>query len=81
MTWCRPSLCQLTVVMCINTVGLTRGAVCPSPWLAAAAAAAGASQHALAAETSDQVAEALLDINTLAPIRLTQAVLPHMLKR
>ena len=45
------------------------------------AADTGASQHALAAETSDQVAEALLDINALAPIRLTQAVLPHMLKR
>lgn len=42
---------------------------------------AGASQHALACETSDEVAEALLDINTLAPIRLTQAVLPHMIKR
>lgn len=56
---------------------LTRAAACPL----AAVAAAGASQHALAAETSDQVAEALLDINALAPIRLTQAVLPHMLKR
>jgi NAD(P)-dependent dehydrogenase (short-subunit alcohol dehydrogenase family) len=42
---------------------------------------AGASQHALAAETVDSVAEALLEINTLAPIRLTQAALPHMLKR
>lgn len=42
---------------------------------------AGASQHALVSETSDEVAEALLDINTLAPIRLTQAVLPHMIKR
>lgn len=42
---------------------------------------AGASQHALAVETTDQVAEALLDINALAPIRLTHAVLPHMLKR
>jgi NAD(P)-dependent dehydrogenase (short-subunit alcohol dehydrogenase family) len=45
------------------------------------AAVTGASQHALAAETTDQVAEALLDINALAPIRLTQAVLPYMLKR
>lgn len=42
---------------------------------------AGASQHALASETTDEVAEALLDINALAPIRLTQAVLPLMLKR
>lgn len=42
---------------------------------------AGASQHALASDTTDAVAEALLDINTLAPIRLTQAVLPFMLKR
>jgi NADP-dependent 3-hydroxy acid dehydrogenase YdfG len=42
---------------------------------------AGASQHALAAETTGQVAEKLLQLNTLAPIRLTQAVLPHMIKR
>lgn len=42
---------------------------------------AGASQHALASETTDLVVEQLLDINTLAPIRLTQAVLPYMLKR
>lgn len=42
---------------------------------------AGASQHALAAETTDEVAEKLLDINTLAPIRLTHAALPFMLKR
>uniref|UniRef100_A0A383WEJ1 Ketoreductase domain-containing protein n=1 Tax=Tetradesmus obliquus TaxID=3088 RepID=A0A383WEJ1_TETOB len=42
---------------------------------------AGASQHALAAETTGEVAQQLLDINTLAPIRLTQAALPHMLKR
>jgi NAD(P)-dependent dehydrogenase (short-subunit alcohol dehydrogenase family) len=42
---------------------------------------AGASQHALAAETTDSVAEALLEINTLAPMRLTHAALPHMLKR
>jgi dehydrogenase/reductase SDR family protein 7 len=42
---------------------------------------AGASQHALASETTSEVAQQLLDINTLAPIRLTQAVLPYMLKR
>jgi hypothetical protein len=42
---------------------------------------AGASQHALAADTTGEVAQQLLDINTLAPIRLTQAVLPYMLKR
>ncbi|WIA36880.1 hypothetical protein OEZ86_008130 [Tetradesmus obliquus] len=54
----------------------------PEADLAAAAAAAdGASQHALAAETTGEVAQQLLDINTLAPIRLTQAALPHMLKR
>jgi hypothetical protein len=41
----------------------------------------GASQHALAAETTGEVAEKLLKINTLAPIRLTQAALPLMLKR
>eukprot|EP00879_Flechtneria_rotunda_P020883 GHRR01021988.1.p1 GENE.GHRR01021988.1~~GHRR01021988.1.p1 ORF type:complete len:353 (+),score=105.84 GHRR01021988.1:292-1350(+) len=42
---------------------------------------AGASQHALAAETTAEVAQKLLDINTLAPIKLTQAVLPYMIKR
>jgi short-subunit dehydrogenase len=57
---------------CIGSKG-TLHACCPC--------ATGASQHALAAETTDQVAEALLDINTLAPIRLTQAILPYMLKR
>jgi short-subunit dehydrogenase len=42
---------------------------------------AGASQHALASETTGQVAQQLLEINTLAPIKLTQAMLPYMLKR
>lgn len=42
---------------------------------------AGASQHALASETSAEVARKLLDINALAPIALTRAALPHMLAR
>lgn len=41
----------------------------------------GASQHALASETSDEVAQQLIDLNTMAPIKLTRALLPHMLQR
>lgn len=42
---------------------------------------AGASQHALAAETSWQVADQLCRLNTMGPIHLTRAILPHMLTR
>ncbi|KIY95436.1 hypothetical protein MNEG_12525 [Monoraphidium neglectum] len=42
---------------------------------------AGASQHALAAETSREVAEKLLSLNALGPIALTRAALPQMLAR
>ena len=41
--------------------------------------AAGASQHALAEETSPDVTKKLFDLNTVAPINLTQALLPHIL--
>jgi dehydrogenase/reductase SDR family protein 7 len=51
------------------------------PQLATLCVIAGASQHALASETTGEVAQQLLEINTLAPIKLTQAVLPYMLKR
>eukprot|EP00878_Enallax_costatus_P028471 GHUV01030755.1.p1 GENE.GHUV01030755.1~~GHUV01030755.1.p1 ORF type:complete len:242 (+),score=58.72 GHUV01030755.1:199-924(+) len=42
---------------------------------------AGASQHALAVDTSDDVARQLMELNAMAPIRLTRAILPHMVKR
>lgn len=41
---------------------------------------AGASQHALAEDTSPEVTQKLFQLNTLAPINLTQALLPHLLK-
>lgn len=40
---------------------------------------AGASQHALAEDTSPDVTQKLFQLNTLAPINLTQALLPHIL--
>lgn len=40
---------------------------------------AGASQHALAEETTPDVTKKLFDLNTVAPINLTQALLPHVL--
>ncbi|PNW86961.1 hypothetical protein CHLRE_02g103100v5 [Chlamydomonas reinhardtii] len=42
---------------------------------------AGASQHALASETSAQVTDELMALNAVGPIKLTRAVLPHMLRR
>lgn len=42
---------------------------------------AGASQHSLAEETSAEVVEQLFQLNTLGPMHLTRAVLPHMLRR
>ncbi|GFR45808.1 hypothetical protein Agub_g7264 [Astrephomene gubernaculifera] len=42
---------------------------------------AGASQHALASETSAQVTDQLMQLNALGPIKLTRAVLPYMLQR
>uniref|UniRef100_A0A7S0UUM4 NAD(P)-binding protein n=1 Tax=Polytomella parva TaxID=51329 RepID=A0A7S0UUM4_9CHLO len=41
---------------------------------------AGASQHSIAADTSPQVSRSLLDLNGLAPIRLTRLVLPYLLQ-
>jgi hypothetical protein len=41
----------------------------------------GASQHALAAETTQEVTGQLLDLNALGPIALTRAALPLMLQR
>jgi short-subunit dehydrogenase len=35
----------------------------------------------LAAETTDQVATQLLELNTLGPIKLQQAIMPYMLAR
>lgn len=41
----------------------------------------GASQHALASETSAQVTDELMALNAVGPIKLTRAVLPYMLRR
>ncbi len=41
----------------------------------------GASQASLADETSGKVATDMVQLNTLGPIRLTQAALPAMLQR
>lgn len=41
---------------------------------------AGASQHALAEDTTPEVTHKLFQLNTLAPITLTQALLPHILQ-
>lgn len=41
----------------------------------------GASQHSLAEETSAEVVEQLFKLNTLGPMHLTRAALPHMLAR
>lgn len=46
----------------------------PGGWLA------GASQHALAEDTTPEVTHKLFQLNTLAPITLTQALLPHILQ-
>lgn len=43
-------------------------------------AASGASQHALVEDTTAEVTQKLFHINTLAPINLTQALLPHILE-
>ena len=40
---------------------------------------AGASQHALAEDTTAEVAQKLFQLNTLGPINLTQALLPLLL--
>ena len=45
------------------------------------AAHPGASQHALAEETTARVTEDLFALNTLGPIKLTRAILPRMLAR
>ncbi|GIL61662.1 hypothetical protein Vafri_16082, partial [Volvox africanus] len=42
---------------------------------------AGASQHALASETNAEVTDALMQLNAIGPIKLTRAVLPHLLRR
>ncbi|KAG2484642.1 hypothetical protein HYH03_016595 [Edaphochlamys debaryana] len=42
---------------------------------------AGASQHAIAAETSSDVTDELMQLNAIGPIKLTRAVLPLMLAR
>ncbi|KAK9819730.1 hypothetical protein WJX72_001706 [[Myrmecia] bisecta] len=42
---------------------------------------AGASQHAVAEETSADVMEQLFELNTLGPVKLTRAALPYMLSR
>lgn len=42
---------------------------------------AGASQHAMAEEVESSVVDQLFALNTIGPIKLTQAVLPHMLER
>ena len=41
---------------------------------------AGASQHALAEDTTSEVTQKLFQLNTLAPINLTQALLPYILQ-
>lgn len=41
---------------------------------------AGASQHALAEDTTPEVTQKLFQLNTLAPINLTRALLPHILQ-
>lgn len=41
---------------------------------------AGASQHALAEDTTPEVTQKLFQLNTLAPINLTQALLPYILQ-
>ena len=43
-------------------------------------AIAGASQHALAEDTTAEVTHKLFQLNTLAPINLTQALLPYILE-
>ena len=47
--------------------------------LKAPAMLAGASQHALAEDTTSEVTHKLFQLNTLAPINLTQALLAHIL--
>lgn len=42
---------------------------------------AGASQHSLAEQTSAEVVAQMFALNTLGPINLTRAALPHMLTR
>lgn len=44
-------------------------------------ARAGASQHALASETTAEVTDQLFALNALGPIKLTRAVVPLMLSR
>ena len=56
--------CLLASLMCLSTC-------CCLP--------IGASQHALAEDTSPDVTQKLFQLNTLAPINLTQALLPHIL--
>lgn len=41
---------------------------------------AGASQHALVEDTTSEVTQKLFQLNTLAPINLTQALLPYVLR-
>ncbi|KAG1664699.1 hypothetical protein FOA52_006674 [Chlamydomonas sp. UWO 241] len=42
---------------------------------------AGASQHAMAEDVTSAITKQMFDLNTLGPINLTRAVLPHMLRR
>ena len=42
---------------------------------------AGASQHAMAEEVQSSVVDQMFALNTIGPIKLTQAVLPYLLKR
>ena len=42
---------------------------------------AGASQHAMAEEVESSVVDQMFALNTIGPIKLTQAVLPYLLKR
>eukprot|EP00877_Chromochloris_zofingiensis_P006070 jgi/Chrzof1/1716/Cz10g18120.t1 len=42
---------------------------------------AGASQHALCSTTTAAVTDQMFQLNTLGPIKLTRALLPHMLSR
>ncbi|EFJ41781.1 hypothetical protein VOLCADRAFT_83968 [Volvox carteri f. nagariensis] len=41
----------------------------------------GDTQHALASETTAAVTDALIQLNAVGPIKLTRAMLPHMLRR
>lgn len=42
---------------------------------------AGASQHAMAEDVTASVTDQMFALNTIGPIKLTRAALPHMLRR